>query len=305
MKASQDAETTRQDDRRMKKIHSIFLATLLSGVLSWFGESAHAASSKAKTPKAAPSSTKRLCAAPWRRLDDNAQNFVQPYSLILTGSAVIPPLAMGPTGADYDLRRFSQIQMGGSYSPEPVSIPAPYIFYPASILFYAGAALGGYCPGQTRGSAIVQATTETLLVVGLIKWTTGRTWPLGGRSPDDPEVLDHPEDGKSWVPFQNGLAAFPSGHTAFFFAAAGAFRAASADLGVFRYAGYPFAAAMGFAMWYGDHHWVSDILSGALLGEAIGAAAGKSWAADGAAESTSFLLLPTRSGFIGTVAGTF
>src|SRR5690606_29411217 len=99
----------------------------------------------------------------------------------------------------------------------------------------------------------------------------------GGRSPDDPEVLEHPEDGNSWAPFQRGLGAFPSGHTAFFFAAAGALRAASPESGLFRYVGYPVAAAVGFAMWYGDHHWASDVLSGALLGEAIGAAAGRAW----------------------------
>jgi membrane-associated phospholipid phosphatase len=118
-------------------------------------------------------------------------------------------------------------------------------------------------------------------------------------------VFNHPEDGNSWAPFQNGLAAFPSGHTAFFFAAAGAFRAASADIGLWRYAGYPLAAAIGFAMWYGDHHWASDVLSGALLGEAIGAAAGRSWAPADNAPTTQVLILPTHTGFVGSVSGTF
>lgn len=248
---------------------------------------------------------KPLCAAPWQRLDDNAQNMIRPYSLLFVGAAVLPPLALSPTGADYDLRRKAQLELGGSYSPEPVSLAAPYVFYPVSWLFYAGSAVTGYCPGQSRSAAIIQATTETLMVVGLVKWTTGRTWPLGGRSPNDPDVLEHPEDGNSFAPFQSGLGAFPSGHTAFFFAAAAAFRAASADLGLFRYAGYPLAAAVGFAMWYGDHHWASDVLSGAMLGEAIGAAAGRTWASPNSGQEMSLLVLPTRSGVVGTFATTF
>lgn len=252
----------------------------------------------------AGASAKELCAAPWKRLDRNAQNLLRPYSLILTGAAVIPPLTMSPTGADYDLRRLAQMDLGGSYNPEPVSIAAPYVFYPASLLFYAGAAVGGWCPGQTRGSAIIQATSETLLFVGLAKWTTGRTWPLGGRAADDPAVLEHPEDGERWAPFRNGLAAFPSGHTAFFFAVAGAFRASSRDLGVLRYAGYPIASAVGFAMWYGDHHWASDVLSGALVGEAIGAAAGRSWT-DAKEPNVAAWFVPTDAGLVGGVTGTF
>ncbi len=247
---------------------------------------------------------KPLCAAPWKRLDQNAQNLARPYPLVLAAVSALPPLTMSPTGADYDLRRFVQTDLGGSYNPEPVSIAAPYVFYPASLLFYAGSAIGGYCEGQTRSSAIIQATSETLLLVGLMKWTTGRTWPLGGRAPSDPEVLEHPEDGAQWRPFRNGLAAFPSGHTAFFFAAAGAFRAASPDLGLVRYAGYPIAAAVGFAMWYGDHHWASDVLSGALLGEAIGASAGRTWASE-AEPGVTFWFVPTGAGASGGFAGTF
>src|SRR5690606_22948237 len=117
---------------------------------------------------------------------------------------------------------WSQTDLGGSYSPEPISVPAPYVFLPASVAFYAGAALADWCPGQTRGAALIQGISETLLVIGLTKVTTGRVWPLAGRDADDPEALSHPEDGRTWRPFQEGLAAFPSGHTAFFFAAAAA-----------------------------------------------------------------------------------
>jgi membrane-associated phospholipid phosphatase len=184
-----------------------------------------------------------------------------------------------------------------------VSVAAPYVFYPASIVFYAGSAWAGWCPGQTRGSAIIQGTTETLLVVGLVKWGTGRIWPLAGRDPDDPQALQHPEDARRFEPFRRGLGAFPSGHTAFFFAAAAAFRASSSDLGLWRFSGYPIAAAVGFFMWYGDHHWASDILSGALLGEAIGGSAGSTWARPEQASSATIFLVPVGGGALLLVSG--
>lgn len=243
-----------------------------------------------------PTNAEPLCAAPWRRLPDNARELGGPVPLVLVSAAAIPPLALSPTGADYELRRFAQTDVGGSYNPEPVSIAAPYVFYPASLLFYAGAAVFDWCPGQIRGSALLQGTSEALLAVGLLKWITGRSWPLAGRSPDDPEVLAHPEDGQTWRPFRAGLGAFPSGHTAFFFAAAAAFRESSRDLGFWRFVGYPVASAVGFLMWYGDHHWASEVFSGALLGEAIGGAAGRTWAPTTPASEVSLLIVPLRGG---------
>ena len=252
-----------------------------------------------------PAQAEPVCAAPWKRLDQNAREMARPLPLALVGAAALPPLLMSPTNADYTLRVWNQSDLGGSYSPEQVSIFAPYLFLPASVVFYAGAALTDWCPGQTRGAALIQGLSETLLVIGLTKWTTGRIWPLAGRAPEDPEVLEHPEDGRTWRPFQEGLGAFPSGHTAFFFAAASAFRASSPDIGLWRYAGYPFAAAMGFAMWYGDHHWASDVISGALLGEAIGGAAGRTWAEGGEQPEVVFILLPAGAGGLGLLSGRF
>jgi len=79
------------------------------------------------------------------------------------------------------------------------------------------------------------------------------------------------------VPFQRGIGAWPSGHTAVMFAGAAAFRAGNPQLGWLSFAGYPLALGVASGMWFGDHHWASDIVSGALLGEAIGSSAGKSF----------------------------
>jgi hypothetical protein len=61
------------------------------------------------------------------------------------------------------------------------------------------------------------------------------------------------------------------------FAAAAAFRASNPELGVLSFAGYPLALGVAGGMWFGDHHWASDIVSGALLGEAIGGSVGRSF----------------------------
>ena len=42
--------------------------------------------------------------------------------------------------------------------------------------------------------------------------------------------------------------------------------------------GFPLAAYMGLAMIDGDHHWVSDVIAGGLLGHVIGWTIGKAFA---------------------------
>jgi membrane-associated phospholipid phosphatase len=252
-----------------------------------------------------PSVAKGPCAAPWRRLDQNAREMATPASLVLVGTSLAMPFGFVPTGFDHELRVYAQTTLGGSYFPEPVSIAAPYVVYPALWLFYGASAAGDFCEGERRGAALVQGTSEVLLTVGLLKWGTGRAWPTGGREPTASDRLDYPGDARRFRPFQEGLAAFPSGHTAFFFAAASALRASSPDLGAARYLGYPVAAAVGFAMWWGDHHWASDVVSGALLGEAIGSAAGRTWSAETVSKPPVWIFLPRPDGFFAGVSGEF
>jgi membrane-associated phospholipid phosphatase len=61
-------------------------------------------------------------------------------------------------------------------------------------------------------------------------------------------------------------------------AAAAALRTSAPELGFVGWLGYPLAAGVAAGMAWGDHHWTSDILSGALLGEAIGGSVGRSFA---------------------------
>ena len=214
------------------------------------------------------------------------------------------PIALSPNDADYELRRFSQTTLRGRYNAEPVSLAVPYATVGLSVLSYGGAAWFGNCASQRTTAALVFALTETVLFVGLEKWIFGRAWPTNGRDPYAEDRLEHPSDAYVYRPFQRGIdAAFPSGHTATMFAFAAALRASTPQWGVLRYIGYPVAVAVGFGMWWGDHHWASDVLSGAMIGEAIGGAAGRAFNPDQASEQLSFTLWPTADGALLSVSG--
>ncbi len=231
---------------------------------------------------------------------------VRPAPLILLGGSVIPPVTLIPTGADYELRRFSQTDLGGSYNPEPVTVALPYVALPTTLAVWGIAAAVDACHWQKAPTAMLQGAFWTISVVALSKWIVGRTWPTGGRDPYAPDRLEHPEDGQTFAPFQAGLAAFPSGHTATMFALAAAFRESSPELGVWRYLGYPIAVGVGFGMWWGDHHWASDVLSGAMLGEALGGSAGRAWSPEQPPEvSLSYIVVPTPGGAAAAVTGFF
>jgi hypothetical protein len=90
--------------------------------------------------------------------------------------------------------------------------------------------------------------------------------------------------------------------------AAAAFRTAEPELGVLSWSGYPLALGVGAGMWLGDHHWASDIISGALLGEAIGGSVGRSFATvdpDQADTKLGLLVVPLEGGALATVTGAF
>lgn len=256
------------------------------------------------------SSSSALCAGPWQRLDRGAKQLTALPSLILIAGSAIPPLVLAPTGADYELRRFSQTQLGGSYRAESVSLWAPTVTLGATGIVYLSTAWTDSCAAPRQTSAMLQGMLATVSVVALGKWVSGRNWPNGGRDPYASDRLEHPEDARDFAPFSRGInAAFPSGHTALLFSAAAAFRASSPPGVWWRFLGYPVAAAVGFGMWFGDHHWASDILSGAMLGEAIGGAAGRAWAQQEVTASTEasvdWSVLPAPGGALLGASGAF
>lgn len=247
-------------------------------------------------------------AAPWNRLGDSARNYARPLPLALTVASAVPPLTLATTSGDHELRVYAQTTLGGSYRAEPVSYYAPFVVGAGALGAFVGGALGESCRVERPAAAVLQAMALGLAVTGLSKWAIGRGWPNAGMDPHAPDRLEHPENAHAFHPFHAGLGAFPSGHTLSMTAAAAAFRAATPELGVLSYVGYPLAIGVGFGMWYSDRHWASDVLSGALLGEAIGSSVGRSFAGDGAEHSSDARqawVIPVQGGVVGVYAGVF
>jgi len=241
-------------------------------------------------------------AAPWSRLGDSAGQFVRPLPLVLVAASAVPPAVFAPTGFDHRLRVLAQRDLGGKYRLEPVSLYAPFVLAGGTLVTHVAGALSDSCAIQRPTAAMLQAVVAGLAVTGLVKFSTGRAWPNGGRDPTALDRLDHPEDAQDFRPFQRGLAAFPSGHTLSVMTLAAAFRAAQPELGVLGWVGYPLAAGVGAGMWFSDHHWASDVVSAMLLGEAIGGSVGRAFASpNGESTETGRLLLAPygRGAFVG------
>jgi len=213
-------------------------------------------------------------ATPWSHLSETAATFASPAPLTLTALAVVTPFGLAPTGVDQRLRVLAQRDLSGRPNLEPVSVATPYVLAGGLLVGYGVSAAFGACSAERAQAPVIQAMAITFATVAALKWGVGRRWPNGGTNPRAADRLDHPERAHDFEPFRNGFGAWPSGHTATMFAAAAAFRSANPGLGVFRFTGYPLAVGVAAGMWLGDHHWGSDIVSGALLGEAIGESAG-------------------------------
>src|SRR5664280_576250 len=213
--------------------------------------------------------------APWSRLPSTAQRTASPLPLSLVAGAIAAPLVMAPTGADYQLRLVSQRDLHGRPNAEPVSVYTPFVLP----LVLAGvdivAVSTNQCETARPTSAMLQAMGVTFAVATGLKWVTGRTWPSGGLDPHAPDYLNHPESARSfhWFSVTQGYA-WPSGHTAVMFAAATALSTVEYGRSWLGYVAYGAAAGVAAGMWFGDHHWASDILSGGLLGVALGRSVG-------------------------------
>jgi membrane-associated phospholipid phosphatase len=228
------------------------------------------------SPRAsAASDCERL--APWNRVGTSLGNFTEPLPLVLTALSPVPLLVMAPTGLDHDLRLVAQEDLGGRYRLESVSYYTPYVLAGSALIGFGVSALVHACEIERPLSAILQGMGGGLIATAVLKFSVGREWPNGGRDPYAPDRLSHPEYAHTFHPFQT-YGAWPSGHTLSMFAAASAFRAAEDELGWPRFLGYPLAVGVAAGMWLSDRHWASDILSGALLGEAIGSSVGRSFA---------------------------
>lgn len=240
--------------------------------------------------------------APWNRVGSSLGHFTEPLPIVLAAVSPLPLITMAPTGLDHELRLVAQEDLGGRYRAESVSLLTPYVVAGSALIGFGITAALGACEVERPFSAVVQAMGGGLIATGFLKVAVGRQWPTGGEDPYAADRLSHPEYAHTFYPFQK-LGAWPSGHTLSMFAAAAAFRAAEDELGWPRFLGYPVAAGVAAGMWLGDRHWVSDILSGALLGEAIGSSVGRAFAQSGDEPAVglahgTFVALPVEGGML-------
>ena len=216
--------------------------------------------------------------APWSHLDRTLPELFGPRPLLLTTLAAAAPPAFALSPADHELRVAAMTTLGGRYGLEPVSVAAPFVVGGTALVGYAVSALTDSCELARVYAAMLQALAVSGLAVSGLKVATGRAWPTGGADPSAPDQLQHAERARDFQPFGR-FGAWPSGHTATMFAAAAALRASTRGAW-YGWLGYPFAFGVGAGMLLGDHHWASDIVSGALLGEAIGGAVGAAFSGD-------------------------
>ena len=124
------------------------------------------------------------------------------------------------------------------------------------------ALLAGYVTGRITGlpnfsaasARVAGATLGAAVLCQGVKLAAGRARPAA--APGDPD---------QFRPFGTLDGSFPSGHTTVAFAVASAVQAESPARWV-PWVVYPAAAAVGWARVREDHHWLSDVTAGAVLG---------------------------------------
>jgi len=216
--------------------------------------------------------------APLSRLGATTAHLSSLPSLGLVVGSPLPLLMMAPTGADHALRLVAQRDLGGRPNLEPVSVLFPYVAFTSLLSAHGAAATSGDCSTARVTAAMLEAMSLSFAATVSLKWATGRAWPLGGGDPAAPDRLSHPELARRFHFFSStdGLA-WPSGHTAVMVAASTALATSEHVPLWLQLLGFSAATGVAVGMWVGDHHWASDIVSGAMLGIGIGHGVGRAF----------------------------
>lgn len=215
--------------------------------------------------------------------------------LLFPAAAVAVTGAMSLSGEDHALRVAVQHQLVAPAWADA----AYYAGYIAPAVVAPGLYAFGVATGDRQtagaGAAALQALAVTLGVTGVLKVATGRPYPMHGGGPAAPDRFEHPGYAREFRPFKLKLLymSWPSGHTSASVSIAAALAAYYSDEPWVALVGYPLALGIGFGMVVGDRHWTSDVISGALLGQAIGWSVGRGFRDSLAADRpTRSLMLP-------------
>lgn len=204
--------------------------------------------------------------------DDVGCHVVDAFSgsaLWLHGAAVASTVALSASGLDHTGRRAFDAPSWRGFADRMVL--AGWVGPP---LLGLGTWSAGVATSHRRvastGAAALQAITLTFAATVVLKVGTGRPYPLHGYARDDQTSRDHPEFSREWGPPSRTRTAWPSGHTSVAFSFAASVAAVNVDQPVVGVASYAAASAIGVGMLAGVHHFPSDVLAGALMGQAIG-----------------------------------
>jgi hypothetical protein len=182
------------------------------------------------------------------------------------GSLLVGALAVGAVGGafalDNDVRNFVLAHT----SAEGNRYLLPWQDYGNGL--YAGCGAGAlYCSGLAlsndwlaeTGRSALTALALTGIATTVLKVAVGRARPYTNEGPHR----------FSFFQFADSLWSFPSGHAATAFTLS-AVLAARIDNGYVAIPLYGIAAMTAVARVYGNQHWTSDVVTGALIGTAIG-----------------------------------
>lgn len=220
------------------------------------------------------------------------QNTLSIFSLENTLYFHVPSVAstvlLVQTRWDYDYQLFSQQNNLMPKTTSRAFLDAGWympLVLPATV--YTWGFVWGSAGWQMHGSAALQALGVTGGLTVALKSLTGRRGPeknlANPGQPNDTSSFRRTADAADfqfefWKNFErsDGRFFWPSGHTSSTFALAASFTATTRSwwIGIFSYG---LATTMGYAMIDGDHHWVSDVISGALLGHIVGWTVGSSF----------------------------
>jgi len=235
---------------------------------------------------------------PWTAFPERISRLSERAPLFMLSAAAVAPVLMSPTGFDRSAREFALLQLHGRYDAEGASVAAPFGLGAAVVVGYGASLFWEDCESNAIMSRATAAMGVSIVGVTALKFVTGRSYLAGYVPPGGlPTDVDRSQ---TWKPFSE-LGAWPSGHAAVTFAFAAVVREQlHARPFYIRFVGYALAGAVSFAMAYGDHHWASDLVSGALIGESVGRAFGEP---SSHASPTSFTLVPSANG--AAIVGSF
>jgi membrane-associated phospholipid phosphatase len=241
---------------------------------------------------------------PFDRLGCNVVDAFTGENLLLYTGAILATMELSASGADHDVRvAFEKHLQSRPFGDAMVALG--YVGPPAmAAILYAAGLVKRDRPLAGAGAAAMQAMTLTFATTVLAKGLTGRPFPNHGGDPTSPSRLEHPEWAREWNGPRLEFSAWPSGHTAVAVSFAAALTAYSVDTPWVGLVTYPSAAAIAFGLMSGAHHWLGDVVAGALIGQAIGWSVGTDFRRMQDARITSRVrLLPYGTGL--SVAGTF